>query len=124
MVMILKDVGVNLEQEIDAASFLSICMECDSITRELEMNQEGLILCIVEAMGLDVGIIIPKWTPANAAPLVKDYLKLQLMVLSATVVLLECYSIFLVILVLILLMQSIVRHVMFCPKKSHEKHLK
>jgi hypothetical protein len=36
------------------------------------MKQEELTLCIIEAMGLDIGTVTPKWTPAEAAPLVKD----------------------------------------------------
>jgi hypothetical protein len=36
------------------------------------MKQEGLINRVIEAMGLDVGMINPKWTPAEGAPLVKD----------------------------------------------------
>jgi hypothetical protein len=70
--MKLRDVGVDLEQETDAAGFLGIRMERDPNTGLLEMKQEGLILRIIEAMGLDVGTVNPKWTPAEAAPLVKD----------------------------------------------------
>ncbi len=70
--MKLREVGVNLEQETDAAGFLGIRMERDPDTGLLEMKQEGLTLCIIEAMGLDVGTVTPKWTPAEAAPLVKD----------------------------------------------------
>lgn len=47
-------------------------MEQDPNTGLLEMKHEGLILHIIEAMGLDVGMVNPKWTPAEAAPLVKD----------------------------------------------------
>jgi hypothetical protein len=70
--MKLRDVGVDLEQETDAAGFLGIRMERDSKTGLLEMKQEGLILRIIEAMGLDVGTVNSKWTPAEAAPLIKD----------------------------------------------------
>jgi hypothetical protein len=47
-------------------------MECDPNTCLLEMKQERLTLCIIKAMGLDVGTVTPKWMPAEAAPLVKD----------------------------------------------------
>ena len=47
-------------------------MEWDPDTGLLEMKQEGLTLCIIEAMGLDVGTVTPEWMPAEAAPLVKD----------------------------------------------------
>ena len=70
--MKLRDVCVDLEQETDAAGFLGIRMERDPDTSLLEMKQEGLILRIIEAMGLDVGTVNPKWTPAEAAPLIKD----------------------------------------------------
>ena len=70
--MKLRDVGIDLEQETDAARFLGIWMERDPNTGLLEMKQEGLILRIIEAMDLDVSTINPKWTPAEAAPLIKD----------------------------------------------------
>jgi hypothetical protein len=54
--MKLREVGVDLEQETDAAGFLGIRMERDPNTVFLEMKQEGLTLCIIEAMGLDVGV--------------------------------------------------------------------
>ncbi len=47
-------------------------MERDPDTGLLEMKQEGLTLCIIEAMGSEVGTVTPKWMPAEAAPLVKD----------------------------------------------------
>ena len=68
----LREVGVDLEQETDAAGFLGIRMERDPMTGLLEMKQEGLILRVIQAMGLDVGTVSPKWTPAEAAPLVRD----------------------------------------------------
>ncbi len=49
--MKLREVGVDLEQETDAAGFLGIQMECDPDTGLLEMEQEGLTPCIIEAMG-------------------------------------------------------------------------
>ncbi len=44
----------------------------DPDTGLLEMKQEGFTLCIIEALGLDVGTVTPKWMPAEAAPLVKN----------------------------------------------------
>lgn len=70
--MQLREHEVDLEQETDAAGFLGIRMERDPTTGLLEMKQEGLINRVIEAMGLDVGMINPKWTPAEGAPLVKD----------------------------------------------------
>ena len=43
--------------ETDAAGFLGIRMERDPTTGLLEMKQEGLINRVIEAMGLDVGMI-------------------------------------------------------------------
>jgi hypothetical protein len=70
--MKLREVGVDLEQETNAADSLGIPMERDHDTGLLEMKQEGLTFCIIEAMGLDVGTVTSKWMPAEAAPLVKD----------------------------------------------------
>ncbi len=70
--MQLRGVGVDLEQETDAAGFLGIKMERDATTGLLEMKQEGLISSVLEAMGLDSGTVNPKATPAEGAPLVKD----------------------------------------------------
>jgi hypothetical protein len=58
--MKLIEVGVDLEQEPDADGLLGIWMEHDPDTGLLEMKQEGLELCIIEAMGLDVGTVTPK----------------------------------------------------------------
>ena len=41
--MKLRGVGVDLEQEDDAAGFLGVCLERDPDTGLLEMNQTGLI---------------------------------------------------------------------------------
>ncbi len=70
--MTLREVGVDLEQETNAAGFLGILMARDPDTGLMEMKQEGLTLCIIEAMGLDISTVTPKWTPAELAPLVKD----------------------------------------------------
>jgi hypothetical protein len=72
IVMKLRVVGVDLEQETDAAGLLGIWMERDPDTGLMKMKQEELTVCIIEAMGLDVGTVTPMWTPAEAAPLVKD----------------------------------------------------
>jgi hypothetical protein len=47
-------------------------MEHDPDTGLLEIKQEGVTLCVIEAIGLDLGAVTPKWTPAEAAPLIKD----------------------------------------------------
>ncbi len=61
--MQLRDLGVNLEQEDDAAGFLGVTLERDPETSLLEMKQTGLIKCIIEALGLDDGAK-EKFTPS------------------------------------------------------------
>jgi len=43
----LRDLGVDLEQEHDAAEFLGVSLEQDASTEILEMMQDGLIDCII-----------------------------------------------------------------------------
>jgi hypothetical protein len=119
--MKLREVGVDLEQETDAAGFLGIRMERDPDTGLLEMKQEGLI----EAMGLDVGTVTPKWTPAETAPLVKD---------SEGAMATGAFSYSSVVGMLLYLSDhthpdiayavNCAAQYMFCPKKSHEEALK
>ncbi len=69
--MQLRDLGVDLEQEDDAAGFLGVTLERDPETSLLEMKQTGLIKRIIEALGLDDGAK-GKFTPSESKPLVKD----------------------------------------------------
>ncbi len=68
----LREQGVDLEQEDDAAGFLGVRLERDPQTGLMEMTQSGLIDRVIEALGLDVGMVNGKATPAEHAPLVKD----------------------------------------------------
>ena len=68
----LRSLGVDLEQEDDAAGFLGVRLERDTTTGLMEMKQEGLINRVIEALGLDAGMINGKATPAESKPLVKD----------------------------------------------------
>ena len=72
LVMKLREVGVDLEQEDDAAGFLGVRLDKDTDTELLELKQTSLIDRIIEALGLDVGTVNGKATPAQNAPLVKD----------------------------------------------------
>jgi len=65
-------VGVDLEEEDNAAGFLGVQMERDTETGLLELKQTDLIDRILETMGLDAGTAKSKWTPAESKPLVKD----------------------------------------------------
>ncbi len=67
----LHDLGVDLEQEDDAAGFLGVMLERDPETSLLEMKQTGLIKRIIEALGLEDGAK-GKFTPSKSKPLVKD----------------------------------------------------
>lgn len=68
----LRELGVDLEQEDDAAGFLGVRLGRTGDSGLLEMKQTGLIDRILEALGLDVGTVHGKATPAERAPLVKD----------------------------------------------------
>ncbi len=70
--MQLHDLGVDLEQEDDAASFLGIALDRDGSSDILEMNQTGLIKRVIEPLGLDDGYAEGKHTPAKSKPLEKD----------------------------------------------------
>ncbi len=123
--MKLREVGVNLEQETDAAGFLGIWIERDPDTGLLEMKQEGLTLRIIEEMGLNVDTVTPKWTPAEAAPLVKD---------SEGAPATGTFSYSSVVGMLLYLSGHTCPDIayavdcaawyMFCPRKSHEEALK
>ena len=62
--MQLRELGVDLEQEDDAAGFLGVTLERDPETSLLEMKQTGLIKRIIEALGLDDGAK-GKFTPCE-----------------------------------------------------------
>jgi hypothetical protein len=70
--MELRNLGVDLEQEDDAAGFLGVTLDCDASTGLLEMKQTGLTKRVIEALGLDDGYAKGKRTPAETKPLVKD----------------------------------------------------
>ena len=70
LAMMLRDKGVDLEQENDAAGFLGVTLESDKDTNILKMKQTGLIDRIISAMGLEDAT--PKLTPSEGAPLVKN----------------------------------------------------
>ena len=125
LAMRLREVGVDLEQEDDAAGFLGVRLERDSETGLLEMKQEGLINRVIETLGLDIGIINGKATPAEGKPLVKDVdgdIAGQHFSYSSVVGMLLylaghtrpdiAYAV------------NCCARYMFCPKRSHEEALK
>lgn len=68
----LRDEGVELEEEGDAAGFLGVQLRRDDSTGQLHMTQEGLIKRIIEALGLELDLSNAKRTPAERRPLVRD----------------------------------------------------
>jgi hypothetical protein len=70
--MELRNLGVDLEQEDDAAGFLGFILDRDESTGLLKMKQTGLIKQVIEAVGLDDGFSKGKFTPSEAKPLTKD----------------------------------------------------
>ncbi len=70
--MALHELGVDLEQEDNAAGFLGVTLDCDGPSSLLEMKQMRLIKRVIEALGLDDGHAKGKHTPAESKPLVKD----------------------------------------------------
>ena len=124
LAMKLREAGVDLEQEDDAAGFLGVRIEKNK-NGLLEMTQEGLIDRIIETLGLDVGTVHGKWTPAEVAPLVRDdsgekahgdfsYSSVvgMLLYLSGHSRPDIAYAV------------NCAARYMFCPKHSHEKALK
>ncbi len=72
LAMQLQEVGVDPEQEDNAAGFLGVTLECNPETGLLEMKQTGLIKRVIEALGLDDGLVKGKHTPSESKPLVKN----------------------------------------------------
>ena len=68
----LRGEGVQLQPEDDTAGFLGIDLRGDPETGFIEMTQTGLIDRVIRALGLNLGNITLKWTPASREPLVKD----------------------------------------------------
>jgi hypothetical protein len=70
--MAYRELGVDLEQEDNAAGFLGVTLDRDGPSGLLEMKQTGLIKRVIEALGLDDGYAKGKHTPAESKPLIKD----------------------------------------------------
>ena len=70
--MKLREQGVDLEQEDNAAGFLGVALDCDEKTGMMEIKQVGLIDCAIETLGLGDRMVKGKFTPAKSIILVKD----------------------------------------------------
>jgi hypothetical protein len=64
----LRELGVDLEQEDDAAGFLGVTSGHDPETHLLEMKQTGLIKRVIKALGLDDGLVKGKYTDLDGEP--------------------------------------------------------
>ena len=69
--MKLREQGLFLEEEEDAAGFLGVTMDRND-NGSIEPKQVGPTDRILEALGLDTTMVTNKLTPAENAPLVKD----------------------------------------------------
>ncbi len=70
--MQLRELGVDLEQENNAAECLGVTLEWDPETGLLNMKQTGLIKQVIKVLGLDDGLVKGKYTPSESKPLVKN----------------------------------------------------
>ena len=70
--MKLCEEGFDLDQEDDATGFLSIWMERDANTGLLKIDQNRLTDRLIETLGMDIGTVNAKATPAQHDHLVKD----------------------------------------------------
>jgi len=126
--MQLRDLGMDLEQEDDAAGFLGVTLEQDPETSLLKMKQTGLIKRIIKALGLDDGAK-GKFTPSESKPLVKDVNAIVNGELAS-----GAFSYISVVGMLLYLSGhtrpditfavNCCAHYMFCPKHLHELALK
>ena len=66
--MKLREEGVDLKQEDDAAGLLGVTLDCDETTRLTEMMQVGLIDRVIETLGLEDGMAKGKFTPPESTP--------------------------------------------------------
>ena len=72
LAMKLCDIGVDIGQEEDASRFLGFNLECYEETGILEMNQPGLIDCVISAVIIDVEMDKWKYTPAGSITLANN----------------------------------------------------
>ena len=72
LAMKLRDIGVDLEQEEDAAGFMGVNLERDEETGLLKMKQPGLTNHVINAVVIDNYMAKGKYTPAGYVPLVKN----------------------------------------------------
>ncbi len=64
----LRELGVDLEQEGDAAGSLGVTLDCDGPSGLLERRQMGLMKRVIVALGLDDGYAKEKHSPKESKP--------------------------------------------------------
>ena len=125
LAMKLRDLGLDLEQEEDAAVFLGVNLERDEETGPLEKKQPILINLLISFVGIEDGMTKGKYTPAGSVPLVKNEDGVHA---SGSF----NYSSIIGILIylsghtrpyIFFVFQCVARY-MFCPKHYHEEDLK
>ena len=67
--MKLHDLGVDIEQEENAARFLGVNLERDEEKYLLKMKQHGLMDSVTSSVGLDNGMAKVKYTHVGYVPL-------------------------------------------------------
>ena len=123
--MQLREQGVNLEQQDDAAGFLGVTLGCEEETGLMEMKQVGLINCVLETLGLDDGITKNKFIPYESSPLVKDVdVPAACGSFSYSIVVGMLLYIYVHTCPDIAYAVNFCARYMFCPKHSHETALK
>ena len=70
--MALWILGIDLEQEDDAAGLLGVTIVHHSETGLIEIRKDVLINGVIDALVLDHGWAKTEWNPAKAKPLVNN----------------------------------------------------
>ena len=60
-----RKLGVDLEQDNEAAGFLGVSLDQENNTGWLDMKQTGSIQRVIEAVGLDNSMVKGKFTPLD-----------------------------------------------------------
>ena len=85
--MILRELGIDLDQEDDADGFLWVTLDCDEDTLLLKIKQVRLIKRVTETLVLDNGMAKGKFMHEEDKALVKDeYAKTAYITLSYIIV--------------------------------------
>ena len=70
--MNIRDLGIDIEQEEDAAGFLRVDLKLDEERCLLNMKQPGLVDSAISALGLNDSMAKVNYTPDGSVPSVKN----------------------------------------------------